>query len=52
MLSSIAASVVGLMSSAGFIWGILEVFTEYQKNEGAGIEAAARRAASKYGINF
>ncbi|WP_313548460.1 hypothetical protein [Corynebacterium sp.] len=44
------ATAISLASSAAFIWGILEVFTEYQRAPGAGIPSAARRAASKYGF--
>lgn len=43
-------TLLSLASSAAFIWGILEVFTEYQRAPGAGIPSAARRAASKYGF--
>lgn len=43
-------TIISLASSAAFIWGILEVFTEYQRAPGAGIPSAARRAASRYGF--
>lgn len=43
-------TILSLASSAAFIWGVLEVFTEYQRAPGAGIPSAARRAASKYGF--
>lgn len=44
------STIISLASSAAFIWGVLEVFTEYQRAPGAGIPSAARRAASKYGF--
>ena len=41
---------LSLASSVAFIWGILEVFTEFHRAPGAGIPAAVRRAAARYGF--
>lgn len=44
--------ILSLMSSAAFIWSILEVFTVTQQRPGISIPDAARVAAAKYGIHF
>ena len=44
--------VLSLLSSAAFIWSILEVFTVTQQRPGISIPDAARVAAAKYGIHF
>ena len=46
------ATILSLMSSAAFIWSILEVFTVTQRRPGISIPDAARVAAAKYGIRF
>ena len=46
------SAILGLMSSAAFIWSILEVFTVTQQRPGISIPDAARVAAAKYGIRF
>ena len=46
------SAILGLMSSAAFIWSILEVFTVTQQRPGISIPDAARVAAAKYGIHF
>lgn len=49
---AVLSSLLGLASSAAFIWSILEVFTVSQKHPGMPIPQAARIAAAKYGIRF
>ena len=46
------SAILSLMSSAAFIWSILEVFTVTQQRPGISILDAARVAAAKYGIRF
>ena len=45
-------AILSLLSSAAFIWSILEVFTVTQQRPGISIPDAVRVAAGKYGINF
>ena len=52
MIAAIISSVVGLASSAAFVWSILEVYTVSQQHPGMPIPDAARIAAGKYGLHF